>query len=664
MIFSATFSQCRLCILAVALLVIVVIAVVASTTLGSVISGDSPPTVTNHTLPSSSCASSAVGSVEALVGSLFTAINAAKCEMTRADQWPADFAEEALNNGLQEYDFVIVGAGTAGSVVASRLTENPRIRVLLLEAGDDPPIESEIFTLSSSLHRSSYAWTDYAEPNPNCCQGMRMGRCYWPRGKMLGGSGSMSGNIFLLGNQQDFDRWRQLGCDKWSWEEMQLLYEKATTASMHAASVKPVGELVLNYFEHLAEHNNLTRLVLSASSELGLRYIPDLTEGTRVGYTDAIPANIKSGRRMSVAKSYLGEVARTRPNLQVIKNALATKILFSSDNSRAVGVEFLLRGRHHLKALVRSEVLVAAGAINSPKLLLQSGIGPRENLNELGIPQLADLPVGHNLHDHGMLPLLLSFEREIPVSQSVGDPQSVADYFLRQSGPLAASISIMGFINTNASSSSKFPDLHLVSHTIVPAGNANTFQFLQLRDEIIDGISRAANNRSLLQIYGSLLRPQSRGRMRLRSADPQAHPLIYNNYASERADQLTLLRYVRFVQRMCATKAFRNYGLQMLHVPIEECDKLAYNSDAYWLCYVKYLYIGAWHPVGTCRMGADTDSNAVVDQRLRVRGVNGLRVVDASIMPEITSGNTNGPTTIIAEKAAIVIEEDWNEKVA
>ncbi|XP_017482265.1 PREDICTED: glucose dehydrogenase [FAD, quinone]-like [Rhagoletis zephyria] len=656
MILSAGFSQCRLFILATVLVALAVLAFIGGTTLASVSNANSATTASR-----AGCATSEMGSAEGLISSLFATINSAKCELTRADQWPADFADQVLKNGLDEYDFIIVGAGTAGSVVASRLTENPRIKVLLLEAGADPPIESEIFTLSSRLHGSIYAWTDYAEPNPNCCQGMRRGRCYWPRGKMIGGSGSMSGNIFLLGNQQDFDRWQQLGCEEWSWDEMQFFYEKA---SMNESSAQPVGELVLNYFESLKEHNELAQLIFNASRELGLPYISDLAKGTRVGYTKAIPANIARGRRMSVAKTYLGQVANYRQNLNVIKNALVTKILFSADKSQAIGVEFLLSGRHRLSALVRSEVLIAAGAINSPQLLLLSGIGPREHLTELGIPPLADLPVGYNLQDHGMLPLLLSFEREIETSPGLSDPQSISDYFLHQTGPLAAGVSIMGFINTNASNSSSYPDLHLVSHTIIPPGEAYSLQFLQLRDEIVAGIMREASNRSLLQIYGSLLRPQSRGRVLLRSADPQAPPRIYNNYASERADQLTLLSYVRFVQRMCATTAFRHFGLKLLHVPIEECDLLAYDSDAYWLCYVKFLYIGAWHPVGTCRMGADANRHTVVDQRLRVGGVNGLRVVDASIMPAITSGNTNGPTTIIAEKAATMIEEDWNQELA
>ncbi|XP_050330151.1 glucose dehydrogenase [FAD, quinone]-like [Bactrocera neohumeralis] len=659
-----TCTKFRFFIWATVALTLVVIAVISGTTLANVISDASKPlTAANDTAAHASCAASSVGSAEALVSNLFAAINTAKCELTNASQWPADFADEALREGLGKYDFVIVGAGTAGSVVASRLTENPRIKVLLLEAGEDPPIESEIFTLSSTLHHSPYTWTDFGEPNPNCCQGMQQRRCYWPRGKMIGGSSSMSGSIFLLGNKEDFDRWRLLGCDKWSWEEMKFLYEKALKASQHEVVDKPVGTVVLNQFDQLEEHKELAQLVLNASSELKLRYISDLSDGTIVGYTDAIPANIEKGRRMSVAKTYLGQVSRSRPNLHVIKRAMVTKILFSSDHSRAVGVEFILRNRHRLKVAAVSEVLLAAGAINSPKLLLQSGIGPSEHLKALGIKQIANLPVGNNLHDHGMLPLILRFGREINLPRSMGEPQSVADYFLRQTGPLAASISIMGFINTNASSSSQYPDLHLVSHTIVPAGTADSFKFLQLRDEIVAGISRAAGNKSLLQIYGSLLRPLSRGKVRLRSADPQAPPLIYNNYASEPADQRTLLRNVRFVQRMCTTAAFRNYGLELLHVPIEECDRLPYDSDDYWLCYIKYLYIGAWHPVGTCRMGADTDSHAVVDQRLRVRGVNGLRLVDASIMPEITSGNTNGPTTLIAEKAAVMIEDDWQEEL-
>ncbi|XP_012157013.1 glucose dehydrogenase [FAD, quinone] [Ceratitis capitata] len=657
-------TRFRIFLLVSVALILLTLAVIGGAALASVIN-QSASHVATPSAPS--CAASLVGRADTLVSSLFAAISAANCDLTRADQWPADFADEALKNGLAKYDFIIVGAGTAGSVVASRLTENARIKVLLLEAGADPPIESEMFTLSPTLHHSPYTWTDFAEPNPNCCQGMRDGRCYWPRGKMLGGSGSMSGSIFLLGNREDYERWQQMGCDDWSWEEMLRLYEEAATQD--EADEESVGKLVLNYFQHLEEHNELAQLVLNASYELGLPYLSDLSAGTGIGYTDAIPANIVKGRRMSIAKTYLGQVARIRPNLHTIKNAVATKILFSPENrKKVVGVEFTVRERHRLKAYAMSDVLVAAGAINSPKLLLQSGIGPRAHLNELGIQPVADLPVGNNLHDHGMMPLMLTFEREFNLgferAPSMNAPQSVADYFLHQTGPLAASTSIMGFINSNFNSAAQFPDLHLVSHSIVPASETDSFKFLQLSGEIVTGISRAAQNRTLLQIYGSLLRPRSRGKVRLRSVDPQAPPVIYNNYAGERADQLTLLRYVRFVQRMSTTAAFRQYGLKLLHVPIKQCDNIAYDTDGYWLCYIKYMYIGAWHPVGTCRMGAKHDTQAVVDQRLRVRGVKGLRVVDASIMPEITSGNTNGPTTLIAEKAAVMIEDDWKDSLA
>ncbi|EDW06800.1 glucose dehydrogenase [FAD, quinone] [Drosophila mojavensis] len=615
-----------------------------------------------HPLPLQAAGSQAPsnGIGTALMDSLTAALNASSWALI--SDWPPNVVGNPASPA--SYDYIVVGAGSAGSIVASRLAEQPNVTVLLLEAGEDPPLESEIYALSGSMHHDSrYMWLDEAEPNPLCCQAMAPphGCCWW-HGRMLGGTGAINGNIYVPGSPADFRNWRwRLGLHGWDWPQVQSAYRQLE------------ARLKLSYFPIEPHNQRLAELIYAAIEELGVpRLQQPLRSGSSFGYTHRVPVTVHQGRRVSSARSYLAGVSR--PNLSVLRGAQAQRLLLSSCGRRLRGVSYYHTASNRtLTAWSSRELVLSAGALNSPKLLLLSGIGPTRQLSRLGIrPRVQVEGVGRNLHDHGMLPLLLRFASSgcaVNSSQAASgrdalDPASVAEYLLQgHRGPLAASFSMMGFINSSAPTSrSGQPDVHVVAHSLLARGGAGSFGYLGFRPELIAAQRAALQQTDLMQIMGSLLLPKSRGSVSLRSRDPQQPPLVRNSYASHPDDRATLLRFVRYVQRLLGTSAFRRCGLSLWLPPLPECDVLEPDSDAYWRCHIHYMFVGAWHAVGSCRMATPSEPLGVVDERLRVRGIQGLRVADASVMPEITAGNTNAPAMMIGEQAARMIREDQLEE--
>lgn len=469
----------------------------------------------------------------------------------------------------------------------------------------------------------------------------------------------MNGMLYIRGNQRDYDEWERRGNPTWNWANV-LEYLRKSEDNLNATLIgryHSAGGLLK--VGNLNANDRLAEILLNAANELGSPILNDFNGDASLGY-GYTQTTVYKGQRQSAAKSFLVP-AKDRSNLHIIKHAHATKIHINDDGA-ADGIEFTYRGGDKLLAKTRKEIIVSAGAVSSPQLLMLSGIGPEKQLRKLNIPIKKNLSVGKNLQDHLTVPMFFGFHK------SIGDDvkrenltHSMYEYALHRKGSFATvgATDLCGFVNTV--NGTGYPDIetHHFSFAKQESALAMYLRTVGFVDRIRTVLLDANKNQDLVTVYVVLLNPKSMGKIKLKSSDANDAPLIQPNYLDEKEDMDTLVRGVNYQHTFVTTKAFAAHEGNFIQLPIDECARFAVGTDEYWRCYVLHMGTTVYHPVGTAKMGPVTDRHAVVDSRLRVHGVRGLRVIDASVMPKIISGNTNAPTIMIGEKGADFIKEDW-----
>ncbi len=516
------------------------------------------------------------------------------------------------------YDYVIVGAGSAGCVLAARLTEDPDVSVMLIEAGPTDTLENvHVPAAAAQLFHTQLDWDYSTLPEPR----LDHRRLHLPRGKMLGGTSSFNWMVYIRGHRADYDEWRDRGCTGWGYEDLLPYFIKAEDNERGPSDYHGVGGP--QTVSDGRSRNPITEAFLDACDEHGLARNDDFNGAEQDGF-GRYQVTQRGGRRCSTAVAYL-HPAIDRPNLAVEPFMRVQRVLF--EDGRAVGVHASyaneLDDPHELRA--EREVILCAGAYNSPQLLMLSGIGNADQLAMLGIPVVADLPaVGQNLQDHSGSGLLFTHDEPVSLLAAASE-ENLALFAAEGRGPLTSNaVETGGFLRTDAALPA--PDL----------------QFHAIPAVVLD--EPVYEHGFTLAICP--VKPASRGSLSLRSADPTQAPFILHNYYAEDSDMQVMLEGLRVAKEIAARPALAPYTSR-LHV------EPASDSDTDLRAYLRQQTYTFFHPVGTCRMGADSES--VLDPELRVRGVEGLRVVDASALPSIPRGNTNAPTIALAERAADLI---------
>ena len=516
------------------------------------------------------------------------------------------------------FDYIIVGAGSAGCVLAHRLSQDPSVEVLLIEAGgqDWNPFIHMPAGLSKLINFKSLNWNYHTEPQSE----LHGRRLYWPRGRVLGGSSAINAMCFSRGHPSDYDDWAGLGNAGWGWSDVLPYFKRSQHQARGEDAFHGVGGPLS--VEDLRFVNPLSDVFIEAAAQAGFPKNTDFNGATQEGF-GRYQVTQRNGRRCSTAVGYLAP-AKQRPNLTILTRALTQRVFFEGD--RAAGVIFKKRGRVS-SVRARSEVIIAAGAINSPQLLMLSGVGPAAMLEPHGISVVADRgEVGQNLQDHLDICTLTRCSQPVTYDR-LNEVKVGLNYFLRGQGEGTSNIAEAGGFVVSGRHSDDRPDIQM---HFVPAW--------------LDDHGRNRLPGHGYTLHACPLRPQSRGHLAIQSADPAQPIAIHANYLSAPDDLESMLDCLEISRDILSQPAFKPFqaGELMPGDALRSRDAL--------IDYIRRKAETIYHPVGTCRMGSDEAS--VVDPELRVRGVRGLRVVDASIMPTLTGGNTNAPTVMIAEKAA------------
>ncbi|XP_063833068.1 glucose dehydrogenase [FAD, quinone]-like [Ostrinia nubilalis] len=544
-----------------------------------------------------------------------------------------------------EYDFIVVGGGSAGAIVAGRLSENDKFKVLLIEAGDQEPIGAR----PPSFYRTFWSnenvdWRYRTVPDNYCLDQDGQG-CMWPRGKVLGGSSVLNGMMYHRGHAADYEDWVAAGAEGWSWEENKPYFDMTegnkqigslVSGEHHSAS----GPLPVQQFRYqpLAAH-----VLLQAINESGLPVITDMNDpSTPDGFSIAQTFN-EDGQRYTTARAYLKPHSE-RPNLDVRLKSHVSRVLF--EGIQATGVEFIDENGTTHTVNATKEVILSAGALNSPHILMLSGIGPREILEPLGIPVIADLPVGQTLMNH--YGITLYFYLTKLNDTDVLDWSVLTEYLLSRQGPMTGTgiTQLTGLLYSSlADQSRKQPDIQFFF---------NGFYAECSRNGVINEYAEGSNEGRNVSANAAILLPRSVGRMAINSTDPLTPPLFYPGYFSHPDDLVMIRDGARYLQRIFESDTLKNkYGIKLDNKTTERCSGLAEWSDDWIECMARVNTDPQNHQIATAAMGL------VIDPTLKVYNVSGLRVIDASSVPTLPTGNPQAAIMLVAERGAAFIKDQW-----
>ncbi|XP_073831325.1 glucose dehydrogenase [FAD, quinone]-like [Musca autumnalis] len=506
-------------------------------------------------------------------------------------------------------------------------------------------------------------WHYRTQPSNEYCLGMAHQQCIFSRGKVMGGSSVLNYMIYTRGNRRDYDTWSALGNEGWSYQEVLPYFKKLEDSMIPNADADFVGHGGPVKISYIKYRSPIAKAFLQAVQEDGLSLV-DYNGRQQIGVS-YVQTTTDQRYRWSSNRAYLYPLKGKRPNLHIKKFSHVTKILIDPQTKVAHGVRFESQGKT-FEVRASKEVISSAGAINTPQLLMLSGVGPNKHLQEMGIETIMDLPVGYNLQDH--LAGGLNFVSNARTLKT-GDFLNLNTILNFQNGesPIAlpGGVEALAFYDMDdPNNPNGWPDIEWFLSSGALFSNPRIPKSLGIRWDIIDTLYHKAAKKKLnvFMVFVKLLRPHSKGRIRLSSRDPKKPPLIYPNFLSDPRDIQTLVRGMHRAIELMQQPTMRNLNAEFLQQKIPGCEYFSNITSAQYLeCYVRHLSFTIYHQVGTAKMGPRTDREAVVDPRLKVYGIQRLRVVDASIMPNIIAGHPNGPVFMIAEKAADMIKQDYGE---
>lgn len=563
-----------------------------------------------------------------------------------------------------KFHFVVVGGGSAGAVVATRLSEIKDWNVLLLEAGSDPPPTSEIPLKWSMAMHTENDWEFYTEPQEKVFKGLKNGQCYLPRGRMLGGSSSMNVMLYLRGTMHDYNKWEDMGCTGWGFDSNLKYFQKNenfTDSSRFDASIHGnSGPISVSPY---VSPDPAIKTIGEAADLMGLTKLTDLNKLTRTtGYAMA-DSTTRNGLRCSTLKGYLIPNSE-RPNLFVAKKTRVTKVLL--EKKRAYGVEYMTAAGEFKTVNCTMEVILSAGVVISPQLLMLSGIGPAKHLKDMNIDVVADLPVGSNYQDHfAFYGLVLTDRKDRPKEDIIKESKQLRIDTVKLITQGVSTMGLTGFVSfIDTTKKNIQPDIELMKIRF----SYNTtkdfdifrrmFSFSDQMASVYDEINLLSDIILMIPISNHIV---NTGHVELASKDPLIKPKIYANFLTDQVEYDVLIEGIQFVVDMCKTKPMVDAGYEFAKIKFPNCPDLEWGTKEYWTCAINNVASSIFHSVGTNRMGAADDITTVVDIDLKVKGIENLRVIDSSVMPHLVSCNTNTATMMIAEKGSDKIKSQYGK---